>query len=498
MLNAKSNLQWGRAWVATGFICAVLCLPIVASAQSGGADDQTQAAPGTTTTPVPNPAAPRAAPLPTPAAQNQDAAQSEDTSAATDNSDATPDQNAAEQPVAKNLETGLPLRSVMSPLHWGHLSLLSFEGFESYNDNNQPQLSPLGRQFTALQGLLIYSIQKARSAVDLQYSPYVWFSQNKTYKDFTANSVDFMTSHIFNRRWSISGNDNFQYSPNLANTLRSGFAADFISNTSSETPFLSVGRRSLFNNANVTLNSQLSDKSRLSFTAVDDFVRLGSYVGSATTTVPDIAERFNAYGGGVTWTRQWNSRNTINLSYNYRRQDTLGVVTHTSYNSADVGFTRVLKPSLTLSMEVGPGWSRSGLGSTGTPPQSRTTVQGSAQLYKAFHNGGVALSFYRNSEFSGLISNSYNNRYDLAFTHRLFTRLNFQVNGSYIQQEYVGKRSSAGELGWAELGYMLTRNWSVFGGYRYLKMSGNLALLGEQQLVSGGIRWAWQPEAVHK
>jgi hypothetical protein len=494
MLNAKRKLRWGRAWVAVGFACAVMCLPIVASAQAGRTGDQSPTAPAGASAPTqasPQPAAVSASD------QSQDAASSQD-AAATPDSGSSADQSGTEQPVAKNLETGLPLRSVMSPLHWGHLSLLSFEGFEAYNTDYRAQAGSLGSQLTALQGLVVYSIQRSKSTLDLQYRPYVWFSQQTTYKDFTANSVDFVTSHTFNRRWSITGNEDFQYSPNPANTLQSAFATDFVSNTSNETPFLLAGRKSLMNNVDITINRQLSESSRLSLNLVDNFVRVSAPSGVSDTNLPGIAERMNAYGGGLTFSRRWNSRTSMNVSYNYRRQQLTGFAGNSSFNTVDVGFSRVLKPSLTLTAQAGPGWSNSGLATKGAVSQRRTTAQGSAELFKSFRNGGVALAFYRNSEFSGVISNSYSNHYDLSFNRRLFTRWNFQASGSYIQQEYVGKRVNTGELGWAELGYMLSRNWSLFGGYRYLNLSGNPILVGTQQLIAGGIRWAWQPETTHK
>ncbi len=499
MSNANRKLRWDRAWIAGGLVFALVCLPTVAFSQADGTGTQSQTLPSATPPPATVPgAAPSATPS-TPAAQSQDAGQDQDAAAATDSASAEANQASAEQPVAKNLETGLPLRSVMSPLHWGHLSILSFEGYEAYNNNRQPQLSPLGSQYTSFQGLVVYSIQKAKSSLDLQYNPYVWFSGSTSYNDFAAGAADLLTSHRFNRRWSLTAANNFQYSPNLANTLQSAFAADFASGTATTDPFMSVGRKSLLNNVDVTVNTQLSATSRLSFDGIDQFVRLGSYAGSSNlANVPDITQTLNAYGGGVTWTKQWNSRNSINIAYHYRRQTATGSVANTTYNSADVGFTRVLKPSLTLSLQAGPGLSESAI--PVNPPQKhrQLTAQGSAQLYKSFSRGGIALSFYRNSEFSGVISNSFNNRYDLSVNRRLFTRWNAQVNASYIQQQYAGARNSTGELGWAELGYMLSRNWSVFTSYRYLKMSGNLALLGAQQMVAGGIRWAWQPESIHK
>lgn len=493
MLSAKRQSRWERAWVAAGLVCCVLFLPVLSSAQADGTGSQNQTPPAATPTAVPSQGLPQ--PTPAPAAdQSQDTAQSQDGTANPDSANAEVDQLSSTQPVPTNLQTGLPLRSVMSPLHWGHLSLLSFQGVEIYDTNYQPQQQLVARQLTALQGLFVYSIQKARSSLNLQYCPFVWFSQNQTYKDFTANALDLSTSHIFNRRWSLSASDNFQYSPNLANTLQSAFAADFVSSTSSQTAFLSAGRKALFNNANIGVTAQLSQTSHLTFDLSDEYVRLGSYVGSLNTTVPNLSETMNYYGGGVTWGQQLNPRTSVSLGYTYRRQSLSGFGADTSYNAVSAGFSRILKPGLTFSAEAGPGWSDSASLLNGTQKQRRTTVQGMAQLFKAFRNGGVALSFYRTSEFSGVISNSYSNRYDLSISRRLATRWNVAVSGSYIQQEYVGVQRSTGDLAWAELGYMLSRNWSAFTGYRYLDIARNQVWSGPQQLVTAGIRWAWQPE----
>src|ERR1700730_4040831 len=43
--------------------------------------------------------------------------------------------DASQQPAGKNLETGLPLHSLVSPLRWGRLSLLSFSAFSAYDNN---------------------------------------------------------------------------------------------------------------------------------------------------------------------------------------------------------------------------------------------------------------------------------------------------------------------------------------------------------------------------
>ena len=231
---------------------------------------------------------------------------------------------------------------------------------------------------------------------------------------------------------------------------------------------------------------------------MDDYVRLGSYDGPAPTTIPALAEEMNAYGGGLSWTQQLNAKTSVSAGYNYRRQ-LLSFGGDSTYNNVELGFSRILKPGWTFSLEAGPGWDQSAVPTAnGTQNRAMTTAQGTAQLYKSFHNGGVALSFYRNSQYNGVISNGYNNRYDVTFSRQLLTRLSFMVSGSYIQQQFLNAPTSTGELGWAQLGYMLTRNWSVFTGYRYLNLTRNQAWSGPQQMVAGGIRWAWQPQNAHR
>jgi hypothetical protein len=120
-----------------------------------------------------------------------------------------------------------------------------------------------------------------------------------------------------------------------------------------------------------------------------------------------------------------------------------------------------------------------------------------AEIFKQFRNGGVALSFYRNSDFSGVISNSYSNRYNLAVSRRFGTRWNAELSASYIQQQFVRRRTTTGELGFIQLSYLLSRSWSLFTSYRYFgtnSASVNDKLFGPQQIVSVGVRWAWDPE----
>ena len=399
-----------------------------------------------------------------------------------------------QQAPVTNLETGLPLRSTMSPLHWGHLSLLSFTAFEGYSTNYQLQQSATASQLTALQALVIYSIQRGRTSFNLQYHPYMWFTQHTTYKDFAANSVDLDTSHNFSRAWTLSLADAFRYSPQLANSLGGAYSADFGTATSSSTPFLNLDARYWTNAANINVDHQLSESSHLTFNLTDTFVRISDNGSTQTPPIPLVGpNEENMYGGGVAWTRQWSRKNTLRLSYNYRRQQTPAAYGNTNYHLLDVGYTRILKPTLTVSLQAGPGFLSGNHGAFHS-----TTAQGSVTLNKAFRSGGVAISANRNVDYSGIVSDSLNNRYDLSVTRRLFRRVTFTATGSYLQQEFVGRPTVDGALAWGELNYRMTHMWSVFGGYRYFHTTAELVPFAPQHFVSFGIRWAWEPEVSRK
>jgi AMIN domain-containing protein len=419
--------------------------------------------------------------------------------------DASQDNAALQQPdlisVVRNLETGLPLRSVVSPLRWGHLSLLSVTAFTAYDINYQlqgVQQASLGSQLTVLQGLLIYSIQRTRWSLDFQYHPFLWFSKQTTHTDFAGHAVDFQTGHNVGRQWRLNVSDSYHYLPAVANSFGSPFSVDFSSNAATSNAFLSTGRKVWGNNANITMDRVLDERSKLSFTFADSYIRIsgGPTNQPGTTSFGTQDQQQHDYGPGVTWSRQWNSRNTISLRYNYQRRTSPGSTGSTDFQRAAVGYTRVLKPSLTAMLQVGPGWS-SGSTTGVTRSHRRITLQGSAGLFKQFTHGGVALTFDRSNDFSGVISNSYNNRYNLAVSRRFYTRWNTELSASYLQQEFLGRRATTGELGFIQLSYLLTRNWSLFTSYRYFTTSTasvNNKLFGPQQIVVAGIRWAWEPE----
>ena len=494
MVNTKqSNRQRVGSWIVLGILVVLVLFSNRLYAQ---ADDAASQQPPSADTASPDAGLEQQQPT----LGSQPPTETQQPTEPPQGTNSSPDNGASQQPAVRSIETGLPLHSVVSPLRWGHLSLLSFTALRAYDTNYQPQGAQqpqVGSALTALQALLIYSIQRSRWSLDLQYRPYAWFSGHTSHTNFTAHAVDFHTGHNFGREWRLNVTDSYAYSPAPVNLLGSPFSADFFNNTTSSTSFLSTGRKSLINSADLAMERVLNERSKLSFSFTDIFIDLSeNSTNPAGPTASPTPTMRHTYGPGATWSRQWSRRNTISLTYSYRHQTYPGSIGSTDFQHVGVGYTRILRPSLTATLEIGPGWSSASTGRTSNPYR-RTTLQGSAELFKQFKKGGVALSFYRNSDFSGVISNSYSNRYNLAITRHFYTRWDAELSGSYVQQEFVGRHTITGEMGFAQLAYLLSRNWSLFTSYRYFstsRSSVNDTLLGPQQIVSVGIRWAWKPE----
>jgi hypothetical protein len=220
----------------------------------------------------------------------------------------------------------------------------------------------------------------------------------------------------------------------------------------------------------------------LGFAFDEGFVRLSQNADTtpATSAVSGVDEQLTSTAS-VRWTRTLNERSTMGVNYGFQHEYDPYSGDSTDYQNAGIAYTRQLRPSIGLSLEAGPSWSHQFI-----------TLQGSLALFKSFRNGGVAASFSRGTNFTGLISSSYNNRYDLSFS-RLVHRLEFQASYSYVQQSYLNAKQTDGGMISASLSYRLTRNWSAYSSYYYFNSTGSQSLLGPRQVMAAGIRWAWAP-----
>lgn len=400
----------------------------------------------------------------------------------------------AEQP-ATDLQTGLPLRALLTPLHLSNLSLLSFTAYEGYNSNPEYLRIPLSSYLTSMSGLVLYSFHFAEWQMDAQYHPFVWLSSRATFKSFAATSLDLRTVRRINGNWHWTLADRFRYAPTQSTEQQPGFVAEPGGGFSVGNAFLSSGRNILSNGAVATLTDHYSENSSLAFHAKQSVTRLSSYIGILSSeTLP--AQDVVSFSSGVTWRHHYSFSSAVSLNYSYLAQTSIATtVADVQTHSAGIGWIHKLNPTLGVSAAFGPAWSiYNQHHNMSGPSPGRTTLHGSLALSKQFRRGGAVLAFARSDGFSGIISDSFQNRYDLTVFRHITTRLHCSASGSYVQQQFLNSRNTNGELASGEARYYLSHNWALFAQVRYLTIAGSERFLAPETNVIAGFRWGWSPE----
>ena len=403
------------------------------------------------------------------------------------------EQNYDRTPV--NLMTGQSLKTLRSPLHWGHFSLLSVEALQVYDSNFLFRSNnPISAQAGAVQGLLVYAIQTGRSNFSLQYRPQLWVSADNIQTDYASHMVDFHTSRRISPRWAINVSDQYQWSADRGRLDQIGFTSDYSTSTTSQSPFLNTNRRLVSNLADVEISHNLSAHNSVEFIGRHQYIQLSSLPsGAASSTDPLAAEtQQQDFGGEVAWNYAWRHDNSIGLRYSYDREYFQHVLGAAEFHSASVGFSRRLFPSLLLRVSGGPT-----IILPATPPSAtvaqdtRLSYSANASLFKTFRRSAMTLSYTRNNNFSGQISDSLNDRYDVTYSQRFFRRADVLIGGAYVRQEYSTGARLLGKSGWAEIDYHFSPSWSFYTSYSYLTQNGGPSLFGPRHLVTSGIRWSW-------
>jgi hypothetical protein len=242
-----------------------------------------------------------------------------------------------------------------------------------------------------------------------------------------------------------------------------------------------------------TLTDRYNENSTLIFHANQDFTHLSSFVGSQSDSLP--TQTATTVAAGFTWRNRVSTNDTLSTEYNYRHQTTSGTsVADVNSHAASVGWNHKFTRTVGASASIGPAWSTySGREGSGTG-RGRSTLHGSLSLSKEFYRGGVLLSFSRSDSFSGIISDSFHNRYDFTVHRELSAHFNCSATASYVQQQISNGRNTNGELATVEARYLLSPNWAFFTQARYLDIVGNQRILGPEKSVIVGFRWSWVPE----
>lgn len=406
---------------------------------------------------------------------------------------AAADQSFDRAPV--NLATGQLLSTSRSPLHWGHLSLLSFDLLQVY-DSNYLFLkdNPLSAQAGAVQALLVYAIKTRRTNLSFQYRPQLWVSSDATQVDYASHSLDLHASRQASPRWAINFSDQYQWLEDSGRIDSIGFTPDYSSSNIHQNPFLAAGQRLTSNTAEVTIDHNFTAHSSFEILGRDQYIQLSqSDITSpppGTLAVPDSTQQI--YGGQIGWNYQWSRNNSFGFHYGYDREDFQATDSTVQFHSALLGFSRTLGRTVVVQVSGGPSLMQVPVLPGSAPVEkNQLTYQSSAVLFKTFRRAALTLSYSRNDSFTGQITDGLNDRVDGSITKRFVRRTDLVVGGSYIRENFTLGAHPYGKSGWAQVNYRLGPSWSFYGTYSYLTQTAGPIAFGPRHLVTSGIRWSW-------
>jgi hypothetical protein len=398
------------------------------------------------------------------------------------------------EPATMNLVTGQALKSLITPWRWGRISLLSFDFDYGYDTNVllDQNSSVSDRVYTA-RGLLIYSIQKPRSSLILQYAPSVFASDRVRQVNLLGQSLAFNSYRDLAQNWRLDFTDSFQYVPNQLRLNTPTFTQDFSTGTTTDQPFLATGRTYLTNTFTASLTHQLS--------ATDNISVQSSYgvnntpyanQGVSATPLPNLGQTL---GFGLGWTHQWGATRQIGLTYQYARTFLGGPSNGSLFYTVLASYEQNLTPSLRVALSYGPSFGitqasfPSGLVTTNT----ESTYQGSFSLQKTFERSALSFHFARSLAFSGIVSDTLNNRYDASYLRQFGTRWNMSVGASYLEQAWATGGITRGRSSWVQWSYRLSPSLNAVVSYSYFDVRGTTQPFSGL-MVTAGIRWAWGGE----
>lgn len=414
-------------------------------------------------------------------------------------------------PVIASLDTGQTLNGgkgavpagrasrMAAVLSWRKLSLLSFSSFYTYDSNYTFQRNPTAVNALAIDGLVLYSIGGERTALDFQYRPYVLVSEVTRQADFAANSLDLHTYHYLSPRWLLNLDDRFQYAPDQGRLVDPTLSVDFTKGIFTRQPFLANGQESLTNGLSIGLSDRFSGPDTFSFHGNYEYVDMwNAYKSSTTLTSTSTStspHQENTVGGGISWSHEIRPDQQFGVAYNYDRQLIGGEAAQkplaraAQYHSLLLNYSQRIRPSVLVQLSFGPSLQIHGNGA-----RSTKTFVGTAEILKTFHASNIALSYARDYDYTGIISNSYHDRYDVSYTRTFGRRWDFSTGVGYIEQGSSHSGTFRGRTEWSRLGYYLTPRLSTFVSFMNSSAAGGPQPYASRNLITAGLRWGYARE----
>lgn len=370
-------------------------------------------------------------------------------------------------------------------LRWGHLSALSIDGFYAHDTNYRN--SPTNAQpadAVAARIVASYLVGNEREGLDLEYRPDVLVSQRAQDYQFGASLVNLHVLRPIGESWVLAIRDSFKYEPDFAL-----FGAPTITLNSTggitQQSLLPSGTSDLLNAASVSLSYRLARHDHIGFHVQDEYAELNNRTGSVK--LPGIFYGSNNFvGGGVYWTHSIGPNHEFGVAYNYDRQ--IFGVSQSQYHNIVFNYRQKLRPTILLEASGGPSFH---VYPNGIPNQK--TFVASVNISKKFHHSNLAFLYGRGYEFTGVITDSYHDRYD-AFYTRVFQEVwGFELGASYAKThvtEFTTQGVSILE-GFARLSYHLSPHWTLFASFTNSVFTRKTEQNVDRNFITAGARWSY-------
>jgi len=346
--------------------------------------------------------------------------------------------------------------------------------------------------------LLVFSLKRSRFNLDLQYRPQIWISEGQSQLDFASQVVDLHTQRYLTRSWTLNITDQFQSAPDRARLAQGAFFSNYDTGTSTQNPFLATGRHFLTNAFTTSADHAFSARNHLNLLFRTHYIHLSALDDPAAAQAGDTfagVTQEHDFGGQIGWTHTFGRDHDFGILYAYDREYFQDFQDSAQLHSVILTYSMRLRPSLLMRLTGGPTLMQPAAPKGAVaPPGSRKTYQVSGSLYKTFRRSAMTLSYSRNNNFTGQISDDLNDRLDLSYSKKFFRRMDVTAGGAFVRQNYSVGTHLLGKSGWLEVDYRLGRAWSIYSMYSYLTQRSGPAPFGPSQLVMTGIRWSWDSE----
>ncbi len=398
-----------------------------------------------------------------------------------------------DHPETSTLETGQPLGqgNRVVALRWGHLSNVSVESFYAYDSNYTFSASnPAPTDEVAARVIADYSLGNERTGLDIQYRPFIVYSQREQTYNFAASFVNFHITRRLGSRWNINFHDIFQYEPDVALFINPTITPNLSTGEITQAALLGNGSTLLRNNTSAILSYHLRRHDTISFHGQYNYVDLTDSPSADIHSLEPYYRTESTLGGGAGWSHSFGPDHEFGVTYNYDEQVIGNLVNAGQHHSVIANYRQKIRPTLLLQVSGGPSWQ---IRENGLP--DHTTYIMAAEILKTFHESTLALLYVRNYDYTGVITDAYHDRYDALFSRNFDHTWGFALGGSYLQTESTGsfmvQQQIEGRTLWGRVSYYMTPQWTLFATMLNSAFAGGPTPYASRNFFMAGVRWSY-------